>query len=108
MQTIREVILSYPGADAGSAFLETVLTDRSINGDVEYTTEAGKSVRLAVADIYAYIGGLPNFTEYKLSISYPRGWYLSKAKELYIANDEADRARGLGSRVPFGIAPQSW
>lgn len=108
MQTIREVILSYPGVDAGNAFLETVLTDRSINGNVEYTTEAGKSVRLAVADIYAYIGGLPNFTEYKLSISYPRGWYLNKAKELYIANGEAYRVRSLGTRVPHGIAPQSW
>lgn len=108
MQTIREVILSYPGVDAGNAFLETVLTDRSINGNVEYTTEAGKSVRLAVADIYAYLGGLPNFTEYKLSISYPRGWYLNKAKELYIANGEAYRARSLGTRVPHGIAPQSW
>lgn len=110
MATIRETILTYPGIEEGESYLDTVLIDRSLNGAVGYTAADKKSISLAVADVYAFLGGLPDFTENKLSISYPRSWYTQKAKELYIANGEPENANTLGKsiKVPRGKAPKSW
>ena len=110
MATIRDTILTYPGTGDGESFLDTVLIDRSLNGAADYTVSNKSSVQLAVADIYAMIGGLPDFSENKLSITYPRAWYTQKAKELYIANGEPEKAEALGNsiRVPRGRARQSW
>lgn len=110
MTTIREAILTYPGTGEGESFLDTVLIDRSLNGAADYAVTYRSSVQLAAADIYAMIGGLPDFTENKLSITYPRAWYTQKARELYIANGEPEKAKVLGNsiRVPRGRASQSW
>ncbi|GHV48045.1 hypothetical protein FACS1894181_02840 [Bacteroidia bacterium] len=110
MASVRETLLSYPGlADAGG-FLEKVLTDRSLQGGSEYTVSISSQVSLAAADMYRFIGGLPDFTEYKLSESYPRAWYNSMAKSLYIENGEPEKAANIGKRiiVPRGKAGQSW
>lgn len=110
MRTIRETILSYPGASDGEDFLDTVLTDRSITGADSYTVKEQQTVRLAVADLYAMLGGLPDFTENKLSMTYPRSWYTQKAKELYTENGEPEKAASTGKKItiPRGRASQSW
>ena len=110
MATIRETILTYPGVEEGESYLDTVLVDRSLDGAVDYTATDKKLVCLSVADVYAMIGGLPDFSENKLSITYPRSWYTQKAKELYIANGEPEKANALGKKivVPRGKAPRSW
>ena len=105
--TVKETILAYPGVDDCEEFLAVVLTDRALDGEAEYTAEAARAVRLAVADVYAMLGGLPDFTEYKLTISYPREWYMRKASELYRENGEPEKATS-GAFVPRGISPQTW
>lgn len=110
MKTIQDTILSFPGAADGEEYLERVMTVRSINGAAEFTPEDDQSVCLAVADVYAMLGGLPDFSENKLSMTYPRDWYTLKAKELYIENEEPEKADALGKKikVPRGKAPRSW
>lgn len=110
MKTIRETILTFPGVADGEDFLETILTDRELDGSKEYTVLQKSSVRLAIADVYSMIGGLPDFTENKLSMTYPRSWYTQKARELYIDNGEPEKAATLGKNivVPRGRAHQSW
>lgn len=110
MKTIRETILTFPGVADGEDFLDTVLIDHDLDGSKNYAVTDKSSVRLAVADVYSMIGGLPNFTENKLSMTYPRSWYTQKAKELYAENGEAEKAAALGKSlvVPRGRAHQSW
>lgn len=110
MNTVRDTILTYPGIEEGESYLDTVLVDRSLDGAADYTADQKKSVQLAVADTYAFLGGLPDFTENKLSISYPRSWYTQKAKELYQENGEIEKANTLGNtiKVPCGKATKSW
>lgn len=38
----------------------------------------------------------PSRLSYKLTVSYPRPWYLSKARELYRENGEGEKATQLG------------
>ena len=107
--TIKEAIRAYPGVDDCEEFLAVVLTDRGLDGAAIYTADASRAVRLAVADVYAMIGGLPDFTEYKLTVSYPRPWYLSKARELYRENGEGAKANRIGGAfVPRGKSTPSW
>ena len=109
MKTIKDAILAYPGVADGGDFLPVVLTDRGLDGDADYTAESRRAGRLAVADVYAMIGGLPNFTEYKLSMSYDRVWYRNKASELYRENGESENAARLGGAfVPRGRSPKTW
>ncbi len=107
MQTVKDTILAYPGVADGEKFLSVVLADRGIDGEAEYSADMRRAVRLAVADVYAMLGGLPDFTEYKLTISYPREWYMRKASELYRENGEPEKATS-GAFVPRGISPQTW
>lgn len=111
MASIRETILKYPGIEEGDSFLDVVLDDRSLDGAADYIASKDKAtVRLAVADVYAMIGGLPDFTENKLSITYPRSWYTQKAKELYEENGEPEKANKLGRKVevPRGRVLNRW
>lgn len=110
MATIRETILKFPGVADGEDFLDTVLTDRSIDGAARYTVSERNVVRLAVADVYAMIGGLPDFSENKLSVTYPRAWYEQKAKELYEENGEPENAAKIGKKiiVPRGRSGGRW
>lgn len=108
--TIREAILCFPGVSDGEDFLDKILIDRSINGADGYTASSIKTVNLAAADVYAVLGGLPDFSENKLSMTYPRDWYTQKAKELYTANGEPENAATLGKKIviPRGKAPNLW
>jgi hypothetical protein len=110
MATIRDTILHKPGLSDIDDYLEEVLTNRSLGGDDTYTSLMKEPVNLAAADMYAMIGGLPDFTENKLSMRYPRDWYTQKAKELYIEGGEPEKADALGKKikVPLGRAGHRW
>lgn len=111
MRSVEETILSYPGVGGSEEYIHTVLTNRSLQGAVSYSSEMKRDVELAVADIYAMLGGLPDFRENKLSITYPRAWYRRKAIELYLANGEEDKALELSRSnviVPRGKSTGRW
>ncbi len=106
---VSETILAFPGLDEGSNHLEKILIDRAVDGAVNYTTDLMTTVNLCAADLYASIGGLPDFSENKLTVKYPRAWYTKRAKELYRANGEPEKALALvRSKVPRGKASRSW
>lgn len=110
-RTIKDTLLSFPGLDAADSFLDKVLMDRSLNGSDPYTRELSAVVNLAAADIYRFIGGLADYTEYRQSESYPRDWYNDMAKSLYRENGEPEKANNVGKqkiKVPRGKASQSW
>ncbi len=108
--TVKETILSFPGLDDCGKFLEKILVDRSVDGAANYSVSLETTVNLAAADLYAFVGGLPDFTENELSISYPRSWYTEKAKQLYRENGEAKKALTIGKQitVPRGKSGRSW
>lgn len=110
MATIRETILEYPSIDDMEGFLDNVVfVKRGINPDKECTTEDMKLVGLCVADTYAMLVNSPDFTENKLSISYPRSWYIQTAKQLYIENGEPEKAGKIGKRITVkGKAGNRW
>jgi len=92
--TIKEAILSFPGlSDISDNYIEKVLTDRSVSGNSDYTTDHKSSVELCAADCYMSVVTSPDFSEGKLSISLSRGYMLSMASSLYLNNGEADNAR---------------
>ncbi len=108
--TIKEAILKYPCVENGADFLEVVLTDRGIDGEREYTPADKGAVRLAVADIYSSIAALPDFSEYKLSVKYPRGWFITMARKYYNQNGEPNSADALKTslHVPPGRFTVLW
>ena len=106
--TIRETILRFPGLADCKSYIDKVLIDRSIDGAANYTIDVMQTVNLCAADLYSMVGGLPDFTENKLSITYPRSWYNNKAKELYNANGESEKANLLGIQVPRGKSGGRW
>lgn len=108
--TISEAILSFPGLEGTSAnFLEKVLTVRSIKGADAYGAELDKLVNLCAADLYAFVGNQPDFTENKLTMTYPRSFYLKTAKSLYVANGEPEKANLINKIVvPRGKANNGW
>jgi len=57
-----------------------------------------------------WVGGLPDFTENKLSITYPRAWYDATAKRLYREGGEPEKAELIGNKieVPKGRARNRW
>jgi hypothetical protein len=110
MATVRDTLLSFPGLSSVEAFAGKVLSDRSMDGTAEYTASERRSVNLAAADMYRFIGGLPDFTEYRLSEKYPREWYKQMAKDLYIENGEPESVVSLSRRfrAPRGHSPKGW
>jgi len=108
--TISEAILSFPGLEDTSAnFLTKVLTVRSISGAGTYSDEVDTKVNLCAADLYAFVGNRPDFSENKLSETYPRSYYISTARSLYNANGEPEKASALNKIVvPRGKANSSW
>ena len=109
--TIRETILAYPGLDNCEEYLDkVVLPSRGIDGMCESVTADPKTMRLVAADCYAMIGGLPDFTENKLSETYPRKWYQATARRLYRENGEPEKADRIGGEidVPRGNAVNRW
>lgn len=111
MATIRETILSYPGLSDCEDFLDNVvlpsrgLEGSEIGGDVSSDTQ-----KLVAADLYAMVGGLPDFTENKLSISYPRSWYDAMARRLYREGGEPEKAELVGNKIeiPKGKVGNRW
>lgn len=110
MATIRETILEYPSIEDMEGFLDKVVfVKRNVNPDDECTTESMKQVGLCVADTYAMLVNSPDFTENKLSISYPRSYYIQTAKQLYIENGEPEKATKIGKRIIIrGRARNAW
>lgn len=111
MVTIRETILAYPGLDGSEDFLnKVVLPSRGLTGEEESSIIDSSRQKLIAADLYAMVGGNPDFTENKLSITYPRSWYDSMARRLYREGGEPEKAESVGGgfEVPKGRASSRW
>lgn len=111
MVTIRETILAYPGLDGSEEFLDKViLPGRGLTGKEDSVTVDSSRQKLIAADLYAMVGGNPDFTENKLSITYPRSWYDSMARRLYREGGEPEKAESVGNsfEVPKGRAGNRW
>jgi hypothetical protein len=109
--TVKDAILSYPGlADFPEGYLTVILASRSLNVAAELETVEIKTVSLAIADALAAFVNTPNFTENKLSVSYPREYFLNTARQLYRENGEPAKASNLGKKisVPIGKANNRW
>ena len=109
--TLREYILAYPGlSDCEDYLNKVVLPSRGLDGG-ECAIDVDPNVRtLVAADMYAMIGGLPDFTENKLSSTYPRSWYNTQARAMYRAGGEPEKAESIGAGVtiPKGRAVRRW
>lgn len=110
MATIRDTILEYPSVGEVEGFLEKVVfMKRNIHPDDKCSSENMKQVELCVADAYAMLVNSPDFTENKLSITYPRSWYIQTARQLYIENGEPEKAAVLGKKIIIrGKARNAW
>ncbi|WP_019540564.1 DUF6706 family protein [Proteiniphilum acetatigenes] len=109
--TVQETILSFPGlADFPEAYLSLLLAGRSLNGAAELNTVDAKTVNLTIADALSAAVNLPDFTENKLSISYPRSYFEKTAARLYKENGEPEKANTITNRisVPRGKASDIW
>jgi len=91
--TITEAIKSYPGlSDISDNFISKVLIDRSLTGTVDYAIGYKSSVELCVADIYAFAGANPDFSEGSLNIRFNRAKLTAMAIDLYEQNGEPEKA----------------
>ena len=110
MVTIRETILEYPSVSDAEGFLDKVVfVKRGIRPDMECTGECVSQVELCVADVYAMLINSPDFTENKLSVSYPRSYYIQTARQLHMENGEPEKATGIGKRIILkGKARNAW
>lgn len=111
MVTIRETILAYPGLDDSEDFLDkVVLPGRGLSGGEDSSEIDTSRQKLIAADLYSMVGGNPDFTENKLSITYPRAWYNSMARRLYREGGEAEKAESVGGgfEVPKGRSGNRW
>lgn len=112
MQTIRDTILSFPGLDDSDRYLDKVLTDRSLDGAVQYTKQDCTVVNLCAADLYAVVGNNPDFTENKLSVTWSSVDYLKTAARLYLENGEPEKATVLNAakrkKSYTGRAKSTW
>ncbi len=98
--TVSEAILSFPGlGDTSANFMTKTLAVRSLTGSDSYSVEVDKTVNLAAADLYVFVGNSPDFSENKLSITYPREYYLKTAARLYTDNGEPEKANSLKTRI---------
>lgn len=111
MAMFRDTILAYPGLSDCEEFLDSVvLPGRGLDGTEESKTIDIQKQKLVAADLYSMVGGLPDFTENKLSITYPRAWYDTTAKRLYREGGEPEKAELIGNKieVPKGRARNRW
>ena len=110
-KTIRDTILAYPGLADCEDFLDNVvLPGRGLEGTEDSKTIDIQKQKLVAADLYYMVGGLPDLTENKLSITYPRAWYDATAKRLYREGGEPEKAELIGNKieVPKGRARNRW
>lgn len=108
--TVQETILSFPGlSDFPVNYLTSILDSRTIDGTAESGTIEPKLLNLAIADTLVMAVNQPDFTENKLSIKYPRAYFINTARQLYAFNGENDKANSLISvKVPRGRAANIW
>ena len=110
-KTIRDTILAYPGLADCEDFLDNVvLPGHGFEGTEDSKTIDIQKQKLVAADLYSMVGGLPDFTENKLSITYPRSWYDAMSKLLYREGGEPEKAELIGNKieVPKGRAQNRW
>lgn len=111
MVTIKDTILAYPGLSDSEDYLEKVaLPGRGLTGEEDSSMIDTNKQKLIAADMYAMIGGNPDFTENKLSLTYPRAWYDAMAKRLFREGGEPEKAEliGYGIEVPKGRSGARW
>lgn len=111
MKTVKDTILSFPGlADFPADYLDTILDGRAIDGAAESKGYDAKLLNLAIADILVFAVNMPDFKESKLSVSYPRQYFISTARNLYTFNGEPEKANQLSTRVKVarGKATNIW
>lgn len=109
--TVQESILSFPGlSDFPANHLPTILRSRNLNVAADASTVDSVALELAIADILVFAVNMPDFTENKLSIKYPRKYFLDTAKLLYRNNGEPHRAFALVKNVsvPIGKGTNRW
>lgn len=108
--TVQETILSFPGLSGFSdGFLVQILAGRSIDGAADAKTVGVSQINLAIADTLVFAANMPDFTENKLSIKYPREYFIKTARMLYLDSGEPDKAKGLGRvRYKPGKASNKW
>lgn len=109
--TVKEAILSYPGlSDFPADYLNVLLTSRTLDGAADLGTIEMKSVSLVIADALSSFVNIPDFTENKLSISYPRNYFIKTAQRLYRENGEPKKANEIAGNitVPRGKATDKW
>ncbi len=110
MKTVQETILSFPGlAEFPPAYLDNLLAARSLSGaDAAGDIEA-RAINLAIADALVMAVNLPDFTENKLAIKYPRNYFISTARQIYALNGEPEKANSLvRGKVPRGKVSNLW
>ena len=110
-KTIRDTILAYPGLADCEEFLDNVVfPGRGLEGTEESSTVDIQKQKLVAADLYVMVGGLPDFSENKLSVTYPRSWYDATAKRLYREGGEPEKAELIGNKieVPRGRSGGRW
>lgn len=93
-KTIRDTILAYPGLADCEDFLDNVvLPGHGFEGTEDSKTIDIQKQKLVAADLYSMVGGLPDFTENKLSITYPRSWYdiIRKTKNQDFKNEKSKK-----------------
>ena len=110
-KTIRDTILAYPGLADCEDFLDNVvLPGRGLEGTEDSKTIDIQKQKLVAADLYSMVGGLPDFTENKISLTYPRSWYDATAKRLYREGGAPEKAELIGNKieVPRGRSGGRW
>lgn len=109
--TVQETILAFPGlADFPVNYLQTVLSGRALDCASSASGYDSKLINLAIADVLVYAVNMPDFKENKLSVTYPRQYFISTARNLYAFNGEPEKANQLATRVrvPRGRATNIW
>ena len=103
-------LCEYRLADCEDFLDNVVLPGRGLEGTEDSKTIDIQKQKLVAADLYSMVGGLPDFTENKLSITYPRSWYDATAKRLYREGGEPEKAELIGNKieVPKGRARNRW
>lgn len=109
--TVQETILSFPGlGDFPANHLPAILLSRNLNVAADTSTVEAETLNLAIADILVLAVNMPDFTENKLSITYPRKYFIETAKLLYNSNGESHKAFALVKKiiVPRGNGSNKW
>lgn len=109
--TVQETILSFPGlSDFPANHLPVILLSRNLHVATDVSTIEVPTINLAIADVLVFAVNMPDFTENKLTVSYPRKYFIETARLLYKSNGEPQKAHALINKitVPRGKATNTW